>query len=220
MRRVYRFFFVMILCWVVILPIWNWLSPYYGKSLAVVASAIFQKNPFNDYELSYRFEKISIISNIYFSVTRISDGQKEYFEGSPSWDGRRFHFSFTIWAALMLATPFERKWGRKLLLFMIGWAAVFFGQLLSLFFQTFHQNLFFLQTLAPTQYYPPSTSVYLFILIGRYALLLGGMVIPFGVWLFVGFPQLKRIIEGSKEKLLVQKNNLTESAAPGKAAKI
>lgn len=192
MRRVYRFILIMTLCWVLVLPVWVWISPYYGKLLAVTGNVVFHKNPLNDYEISYRFEKISIIAHLYFNVTRISDGSKVLFQGSPSWDSRRFHFGFTIWTALLLATPFDRRWGKKATCFFVGWAVIFVTQLFGLFFQTLHHNLLFLESLAAQkQYLSPTGYDYFLGWIGRYMVLIGTATLPIIVWLFIGVPKLR-----------------------------
>jgi hypothetical protein len=171
---------------------WNLMSPLYGRLLASITSAVLHKNPLTDCGVSYRFEKDRIIAHTYFSVRLAPDGQKDYFEGDPSWDGRRFHFSFTVWMALLLATPFDRNWKKKLLLFILGWEIILVTQILGLFLQTMHQNLLFIRSLLATgKYLCPNAMELTLAFAGRYFLLIGNILFPLLVWLPIGVSRLK-----------------------------
>jgi hypothetical protein len=191
-RRIYKFLLLVTLFWIVSLLVWNLISPWYGSALAKVTGFAFHTNPLIDCEVSYRFEKISIIAYTYFSVRQAPDGQKEYYKGNPSWDGRRFHFSFTVWTALLLATPFDGRWRRKILWFLAGWAIIFVTQILGLFLQTIHQNMLFVRTLMPSgKYLEPAAMELILAFAGRYFLLIGSVLFPLLVWLPIGVSRLK-----------------------------
>jgi hypothetical protein len=178
--------------WIASLPVWNFISPWYGDALAKVTGFAFHTNPLVDCEISYRFEKISIIAETYFSVRQAPDGQKQYYEGSPSWDGRRFHFSFTVWVALLMATPFAGRWRRKIFWFLVGWGIIFVTQIIGLFLQTIHQNMLFVRTLMPSgKYLQPTAMELVLAFAGRYFMLIGNILFPLLVWLPIGVSCLK-----------------------------
>ncbi len=192
LRRVYRFLLLVVIWWIVALFAWNLISPLYGRLLAVSTDAVLHKNPLIDCEVSYRFDKISIIAHTYFSVRQAPDGQKVYYQGDPSWDGRRFHFSFTIWMSLLLATPFSGDWRRKIVLFLVGWGILFITQAVGLFLQTIHQNMMFVRTLMPSgKYLQPTAMELILAFAGRYFLLIGNFVFPILIWLPAGVSRLR-----------------------------
>jgi hypothetical protein len=203
-RRIYRFLLLVTLFWIVSLLVWNLISPLYGSALARVTGFAFHMNPLIDCEVSYRFEKISIIAHTYFSIRVAPDGRKEYYEGNPSWDSRRFHFSFTVWMALLLATPFDGRWKRKILWFLVGWAIIFVTQIVGLFLQTIYQNMLFVRTLMPSgKYLEPAAMELILAFAGRYFLLIGSVLFPLLVWLPIGVSRLKIVsTEGGQRATL------------------
>lgn len=208
-QQVYKFLLWVTIFWVVGLLVWNLISPWYGRVLARATTSILNKNPLIDCEVSYRFEQISIKAHTYFSVRKAPDGAKEYYEGDPSWDGRRFHFSFTVWIALLLATPFDWQWKKKLLWFLVGWLVIFATQVLGLFLQTVHQNMLFVKTLLMSGGYLQPTSTELTLAFGgRYFLLIGNVLFPLLIWLPIGIERLNTLPSG------VMTETIPSSAAP------
>jgi hypothetical protein len=190
-RRTRKFLFWVIVFWVVSLFIWGSITPRYGQLMAAVANTLVHKLPFSDCEVSYKADGSNIKAHTYFSVRKAADGSQEYYEGDPGWDARRFNFSFTVWFALALATPWRRKWWRKAVWFMLGWAVIFVTQVLSLYLQTIHQNMLFVRTLLGTGLYlQPSTLEIVLAFAGRYSLLIGNVLFPLLVWLPVGIAHL------------------------------
>lgn len=178
--------------WIVALLVWSAVSPWYNLVLAKAATFVFHKVPFFDCQVTYHSERNSIKAHTFFSVRKAPDGAKEYYEGDPSWDGRRFHFSFTVWTALLLATPFGGNWRRKSLWFIVGWVAVFLTQLLGLYLQTIHHNMLFFKTLLSTgRYMQPSGFEIALAFAGRYFLLIGNILFPLLIWLPIGTESLR-----------------------------
>lgn len=178
--------------WIVALLVWNAISPWYGQVLASAGTAILNKNPLTHTQITFRSEKTNIKADAYFTLRQAPDGETVLIEGSPSWDGRQSHFSFTVWMALIMATPFGGYWTRKLRWFVGGWAVVFLTQVLYMFLQVVHQNFAYVETqMSSGQFLPPSGVEIGMAAAARYLLLVGNVLFPLLVWLPIGVSRLK-----------------------------
>jgi hypothetical protein len=179
--------------WIMILPLWLWLSPAYGHLLALASNVAFHANPLNHDEIIFAAQDRCIKSDIYFDVTKVATGEEGRGHLKFSVDAERFHFNLTIWLALMLATPFEGNRGRKLLWLVGGTLIMLCGQSLDLFLQTQDDKLTNFERLLETadglRSLPPVDHVLSWA--GRYFLLAGSVVLPLVIWMTAGVPRIK-----------------------------
>jgi hypothetical protein len=195
MPKMYRFLLLVAVFWLAVLPLWLWLSPYYGHLLAGTANILFHRNIVNNDEISFRDQDRCIKSDIHFDITKASTGQVGRGHLKFSVDAERFHFNFTVWIALMLATPFERRIKGTAVCFLLGWLVLLGGQSLDLFLQTQDDKLNNFWRLAQQEGLAPLDSAsHLLGWAGRYFLHIGNVVLPIVIWLFVGIPRLSRAV--------------------------
>lgn len=197
-RRAYKFIFWVAICYAIVTPIWWWLSPAYSVALCEAANVVFKLNLFSDDEMTYSYVDGKVTAEVIFLLTRLNDAYDLKIAARPSWDGRLHHFSFTIWAALVLATPFG-NWRKKLLTFTVGWVLVFGSQLFALFVETLCEKSAFLRNAEMFQEYRlPATEDWLLTSGGLFFLMVGNKVLPIVLWLVMGFPALLRPSEKKK----------------------
>lgn len=192
MRRAYKFVLLVLLIYALVTPIWWWLSPVYSRALCSAANCMFQFNLLSSDEMVYSYENGSITGEITFLLTTLADGREARVAARPVWEARLHHFSFTIWAALLLATPFG-NWKKKLLYFFLGWAIVFAGQLFALFVETLSEKSLFLQSEQMFQQYRlAAIEEYILNWGGMFFLLVGNKLLPLVLWFLWGLPYLLR----------------------------
>lgn len=180
------------LFYAIITPIWWWLSPFYSRALCSAADFIFQLNLLSSDDMTYTYSDGKINGEVVFVVGQVEGGYDVRIAARPVWEGRLFHFSFTVWAALLLASPFK-DWRRKLLILLLGWLILFAGQLFSLFIETLSEKSLFLQSSETfARFRLPASDEYLLKWGGRFFLLVGSKLLPLLLWFIWGLPQLLR----------------------------
>jgi hypothetical protein len=191
-RRLYRFLLLLALAYAVVTPIWWLISPWYSQALCLTGNVILDGLPLSGDALDYSYADGEIRCNIEFSAINPEKNQQLRLRAKPLWDGRLLHFSFTIWVALILATPYS-DYKKKLKFFLIGWAIVMIGQIAALYLQTLEAKARTLQKLAELEGYElPALQQYLLAWGGRFFMRIGNKLLPIVVWLVVGLPVLIR----------------------------
>ncbi len=190
LSRLYRFIFLVALFYALVTPVWWVMSPVYSRVLCSAANFAFQFNILSSDKTTYSYDNGKITGEVTFVIGKMSNGSEVKIAARPVWEARLHHFSFTIWAALILATPFG-NWKKKAVVFILGWSVVFAGQLFSLFVETLSEKSLFLQGSDMFANFRLSdTEEYILSWGGRFFLLVGNKLLPMILWFFVGLPAL------------------------------
>lgn len=117
-------------------------------------------------------------------------------EGRPlaagvAWSARIFQFSFAIWIALILATPFA-NWKKKAAYFLLGSVVILGGQLFDMYLQSAYGKLEALKILqASGEYALGQSEEYLLTWSHVFSLRIWKDLLPVVLWLLLGLPQFR-----------------------------
>ncbi len=194
MSAAYKFLLRLAGIWVLILPVWLLVvTPHYGKLLTGAANRIVRADVLSRDEVRYEYVHPCVKGTIEFDVqdrvaARTGRGSLRF-----TMDGERFQFSLTVWAALLLATPFGGQWGRKLAYFALGAVIVFLVQGLDLYLQTAEEKLTYMDSVEFRRLYLPPGFYDRFLgFCGRYFLLVGYVAAPIALWITFGPSYLRQ----------------------------
>ncbi|MFH2057203.1 MAG: exosortase H-associated membrane protein [bacterium] len=192
-RRLYRFLLLLALAYAVVTPIWWLISPWYSQVLCFAGNTLLDGLPFTGDALDYSYENGQIKCSIEFNAVNPQKNKQLRLRAEPFWEGRLLHFGFSIWVALILATPC-RSYKVRARLFLIGWGVLFVGQLAALYLQTLEAKARTLQQLAELEGYElPGLQQYLLAWGGRFFMRIGNKLLPIVVWLIIGLPSMIRL---------------------------
>jgi hypothetical protein len=126
-RQALRVLVVSLLAYLVVMPLWWTLAPYYSKGMCVVANLLLARNPINGEELKYSYEQ-GFIRCDYDGRIQLRNGEVTGIRGTVRSRQHQIEFGLPLWLVFMLATPFK-SFRRRAETFAPGLAIVLAVQL-------------------------------------------------------------------------------------------
>ncbi len=171
-----RFLLFAIILFVVFLPLWSMVSPFYKKAVARTASAFLQ--------LTFDGDNKSVVYDEYHAEFRV-EHRKMRSPERPAFSGESIHYNMVILLAMILASP--ALGAKRRIRFLLAGAGILF------FFHCFHVAVkveeVFAKDMGPysTEYYSDFNR-HLYESITQFFGAFGQQLLPFAIWVILCAP--------------------------------